>query len=82
MQRLYYYVRLVAVVLVFPAILVYLALLTARGWLRSSPAGSRTPLRSWMSVVDWTKGVPLGYSYWEQFEAPSMVDEIAVHHDD
>jgi hypothetical protein len=82
MQRLYFYSRLLVVVLAFPAILVYIALLTAHDLLDSSPAWSRTPLRLWMSVADWAKNIPVGYSYWEQFEAPSMVDEIAVHHDD
>jgi hypothetical protein len=24
----------------------------------------------------------VGYSYWEQYEAPIMLDEIAVHHDE
>jgi len=35
-----------------------------------------------MSVLDWIKGIPVGYSYWEQYEAPTMLDEIAVHHDE
>ena len=82
MQRLSLCLRLLSVVLAFPVILLYIALLTVVGLLNSSRARSRTPLRPWMSVTDWVKGIPVGYSYWEQFEAPSMVDEIAVHHDD
>ncbi|MDR3747943.1 MAG: hypothetical protein P4M04_07305 [Acidobacteriota bacterium] len=82
MQRLSLCLRLLSVVLVFPVILIYIALLTVVCLLNSSSARSRTPLRLWVSVMDWVKGIPVGYSYWEQFEAPSMVDEIAVHHDD
>ena len=82
MQRLQLHARLLAVVLASPAILVYLAVVALAGLVGSASARSWTPLRSWMSVMDWVKGIPVGYSYWEQFEAPSMVDEIAVHHDD
>ena len=56
--------RLLSVVLVFPVILIYIALLTVVGLLNSSSARSRTPLRPWMSVMDWVKGIPVGYSYW------------------
>ena len=28
------------------------------------------------------QGIPVGYSYWEQYQAPSMLDEIEVHHDE
>ena len=35
-----------------------------------------------MNVADWVKGIPVGYSYWEQYEAPAMLDEIVVHHED
>jgi hypothetical protein len=24
----------------------------------------------------------VGYSYWEQYQAPVMLDEIVVHHDE
>jgi hypothetical protein len=33
-------------------------------------------------VMDWVKGIPMGYTYWVQYHAPSMLDEIAVHHDE
>ncbi len=39
-------------------------------------------LRLWMSVLDWMKGIPIGYTYWVQYQAPAMLDEIAVHHDE
>jgi hypothetical protein len=32
--------------------------------------------------MDWSRGIPVGYSYWEQYEAPLMLDEIEVHHDE
>ena len=82
MQRLFRYLRLFAVALAFPAILLYLAWAMVRDLLNTSRSRSHTPLRLWMSVLDWANGIPVGYSYWEQFEAPAMVDEIAVHHDD
>ena len=33
-------------------------------------------------VADWVKGLPTGYSYWVKYQAPAMLDEIAVHHED
>jgi hypothetical protein len=41
-----------------------------------------TCLRLWMSVLDWVKGIPVGYSYWVQYQAPVMLDEIVVHHEE
>ena len=90
MARLYFCLRLFAVLVAFPAILLYIAaatLLHAAGafvgssrYIRSS--FMRVPLRLWMNVLDWVKQLPVGYSYWEQYEAPVMLDEIAVHHDE
>ncbi len=40
------------------------------------------PLRLLMNVSTGCKGLPVGYSYWERYQAPAMLDEIAVHHDD
>lgn len=37
-------------------------------------------LRMWMSVTDWVRNIPVGFSYWERYEAPAMFDEIVVHH--
>jgi hypothetical protein len=82
MRRLYFCLRLLAVAVAFPAILAYIvlaALLHPRALLQK---GFGTPRRIWMGVLDWVKGIPVGYSYWEQFQAPTMLDEIAVHHDD
>jgi hypothetical protein len=82
MRRLYLYVRLLAVALAFPAIVGYIAVATLVHPIAAFRNRFRTALRMWMSVVDWVKGIPLGYSYWEQYEAPIMLDEIAVHHDE
>ncbi|HUI83892.1 MAG TPA: hypothetical protein VL240_06700 [Candidatus Binatia bacterium] len=89
MPRLYFCLRLIAVAVAVPAILVYIAMATVAHAIirtstpvRASRSSRRVPLRIWMSVLDWAKGIPVGYSYWEQYEAPIMLDEIAVHHDD
>ncbi len=90
MQRLYFCLRLFAIAIAFPAIALYIAGATLVRALVSltrrsqSPHASslRVPLRIWLSVMDWTRGIPVGYSYWEQYEAPVMLDEIAVHHDE
>ena len=82
MRRLYLYLRLLAVALAFPVIVVYIAVATLDHPIVAFRNRCRTALRIWMSVLDWIKGVPVGYGYWEQYEAPIMLDEIAVHHDD
>ena len=82
MPQLYFYLRLLALAVAFPAILLYILVVTAVRCLRSFRSGLRTPLRVWMGALDWAKGIPVGYSYWEQYEAPSMLDEIVVHHDE
>ena len=82
MPRLYFCLRLVAVAVAFPAILLYMVAATAARSLVAFRSGLRTPLRVWMGVMDWAKGIPVGYSYWEQYEAPIMLDEIVVHHDE
>ena len=90
MSRLYFTLRLFAIAIAFPAIALYIAgatlvdLVASLGRKSRGPRASslRVPLRVWLSVMDWTKGIPVGYSYWEQYEAPVMLDEIAVHHDD
>ena len=89
MSRLLFCLRLLAIAIAFPAIALYIAgatLVEAVASLgrKSRVHGSslRVPLRIWLSVMDWTRGIPVGYTYWEQYEAPVMLDEIAVHHDD
>lgn len=89
MPRLYFCLRLLAIAIAFPAIAMYILIATTVHALSSlaSPArrlrGSlRVPLQIWMNVLDWARGIPVGYSYWEQYEAPLMLDEIEVHHDE
>jgi len=82
MRRLHVYLRLLAVALALPAIVVYIAAATLVHPIAAFRNRFRTALRIWMSVVDWIKGIPVGYSYWEQYQAPIMLDEIAVHHDE
>ncbi len=82
MQSAYFCLRLLAVAVAFPVILLYIVMATAVHPVSNFRNGFQTPLRVWMSVLDWAKGVPVGYSYWEQYQAPSMLDEIAVHHDE
>ena len=85
MPRLYFCLRLCAVAIAFPAIALYIlvaVVIHVLGFGRRGQRSSRLALRLWMSVCDWVKGIPVGYSYWVQYEAPVMLDEIAVHHDD
>ncbi len=82
MPHLYFFLRLFAVAVAFPAILLYIVMATLVRCVIHDRRGLRTPLRIWMGVLDWAKGIPVGYSYWEQYEAPTMLDEIAVHHDE
>jgi len=82
MSRLHFCLRLLAVAVVFPAILLYIMAATLVRSIRDFRSGLRTPLRVWMGVLDWARGIPVGYSYWEHYEAPVMLDEIVVHHDE
>jgi len=82
MPHLYFFLRLFAIAVAFPAILLYMVMATLLRLVFQDGRGRRTPLRIWMNVLDWAKGIPVGYSYWEQYEAPIMLDEIVVHHDE
>jgi len=90
MTRLLICLRISAIAIVFPAIALYIAgatlvqavALLCRNSRAPHASSRRVPLRIWLSVMDWIRGIPVGYSYWEQYEAPVMLDEIAVHHDD
>jgi hypothetical protein len=82
MHRLRLALRLLAVAVCFPVIVLVIACTTLLHPIASLKSRFHTSLRLWMSVMDWVKGVPIGYSYWVQYEAPSMLDEIVVHHDD
>ena len=82
MQRLYSCLRWLAVTMAFPVILTYIVVVIAIHPVATVRNRLHAPLRVWMGVMDWAKGIPVGYSYWEQYQAPSMLDEIAVHHDE
>ncbi len=56
MRRLYLYLRLLAVALAFPAIVVYIAAATLIHPIAAVRNRFRTALRLWMSVLDWVKG--------------------------
>jgi len=85
MPRLYFSLRLLAVAIASPVIGIYIlgsALVHVMGFARRGTSPARVMLRLWMSVCDWVKGIPVGYSFWEQYEAPVMLDQIVVHHDE
>ncbi len=82
MRRVYLTLRLLAVVLACPVIALYILAATLLHPIAAVRNRCRTALRLWMSVLDWVKGIPVGYSYWEQYQAPIMLDEIVVHHED
>ncbi len=90
MPRPFFLLRLLAIAIAFPAIALYFAGATLAHAVRSLGRRSRTPrarslrvpLRIWLSVMDWIRGIPVGYSYWERYEAPLMLDAIEVHHDE
>lgn len=90
MPSLYLWLRIVAVAAAIPVIALYIVAATlwhvvsglARGSHAARIAILRVPLRLWMNVLDWIKGLPVGYSYWEQYQAPDMLDQIEVHHDE
>ena len=82
MHRLTFSLRLLAVVVSLPVIVLFIACATLLHPMTSLKATFHTPIRLWMSVMDWVKGIPIGYSYWVQYHAPSMLDEIEVHHDE
>jgi hypothetical protein len=80
MPRLRVPLRIAAIVVASPVLLlcVVLACLFHPVQLFRHPV--QIPLRSWMNLGDWVRGIPVGYSYWERYQAPAMLDEVAVHH--
>ena len=74
--------RMFAVAVSFPVIVLVILCATLLHPIASLRSNFHTSLRLWMSVLDWVKGIPIGYTYWEQYQAPLMLDEIVVHHDD
>lgn len=82
MRALYVSLRFFAVALTSPIILlcvVAVAILHPADCIRGH---FRAPLRIWLGVLDWVQDNPVGYTFWERYEAPVMLDEIAVHHEE
>ena len=82
MHRLTSSLRLLAVVVSLPVIVLVIAFAILLHPIASLKSKFHTSLRIWMSVMDWIKGIPIGYTYWVRYHAPSMLDEIAVHQDE
>jgi hypothetical protein len=82
MPRFRLILRCTAVVVAFPVIAVVILCATLLHPINSVRTKFHTSLRLWMSVLDWVKEIPIGYTYWVQYQAPMMLDEIVVHHDD
>ena len=82
MHRLTFFLRLLAVAVSFPVIVLVIAGAILLHPIASLKTKFHTSLRIWMSVMDWVKGIPMGYTYWVQYHVPSTLDEIAVHHDE
>lgn len=85
MPRFYLCLRLIAVAVASPVIAICILIAAGIRYIapqRRKARRTREVLRLWMSVGDWVKGIPVGYSYWVQYQAPVMLDEIVVHHDE
>ena len=80
--RLNFALRMLAVAVSFPVIVLVIGCATLFHPIASVRGKFHTSLRLWMSVLDWVKGIPIGYTYWVSFQAPAMLDEIVVHHDE
>jgi hypothetical protein len=74
--------RTIAVVVAMPLILLVILCATLLRPVEAVRSRLHSALRLWMSVLDWMHGIPIGYTYWVQYQAPVMLDEIAVHHDE
>ncbi len=82
MVRVVCILRLLAVVVIGPIILVCIVVASLLHPVDTCRRPGQRPLRIFMNVADWVKGLPVGYSYWERYQAPAMLDQIAVHHED
>lgn len=80
MVRLYFTLRLAVVIVASPLVFLYIIVATLLHPVDALRKRFRTPVRLWMSTWDWVKGIPVGYSYWERYQAPAMLNEIAVPH--
>jgi hypothetical protein len=82
MVRLVYSLRLLAVIVVSPVLLLGVVITCVLHPVDTCRRPLQRPLRLLMNASDWVKGLPVGYSYWERYQAPAMLDEIVVHHED
>jgi hypothetical protein len=82
MVRLVYTLRLLAVIVISPMLLVGMVIACMLHPVDTFRRPRQRPLRLLMNSSDWVKGLPVGYSYWERYQAPAMLDEIVVHHED
>ena len=82
MNRPTYSLRLIPVGVSMLEIVMVIACATLLHPITSLRTKFHTSLRLWMSVMDWIKGIPIGYTYWVQYHAPAMLDEIVVHHEE
>lgn len=82
MVRLVYMLRLLAVIVVSPFLLLGIVIACLLHPVDTFHRPLQRPRRLLMNSSDWVKGLPVGYSYWERYQAPAMLDQIAVHHED
>lgn len=82
MVRVVCILRILAVLVVSPIILVCIVVASLLHPADTVRHPAQWALRISMNVADWVKDLPVGYSYWERYQAPAMLDEIAVHHED
>jgi hypothetical protein len=82
MVRLLSSLRLLAVIVVSPILVLGILIACALHPVDTFRRPLQRPLRLLMNASDWVQGLPVGYSYWERYQAPAMLDEIAVHHED
>ncbi len=82
MVRLVCILRFLLIAVVSPVILLCIVMASLLHPVEAVRRPLQRPLRIAMNLADWIKGLPVGYSYWERYQAPAMLDEIAVHHED
>ena len=79
--RLSHTLRMFAVAVSFPAIVLVILCATLLHPITPPKSRYHTALRLWLNVLDWIRDIPIGYTYWVRYQAPEMLDQIVVHHD-
>lgn len=82
MRALYVSLRLLAIAVFSPILLLCVVAVTLIHPVAAVRYRFRAAVRMWMGLVDWVKDKPVGYTYWERYEAPVMLAEIEVHHEE